>query len=272
MGEALRDSVILVAILVATAALLRGGSWLWYRIARRGRVRLVIHPVSVATTSEPEIDPDALAVRIRAYVGGESAIGTQVVVPGSTGPVGQAVPAEAPGGPDNWVAVLMWLAFARQPAYHVHLTMTGPRSVVAEVIRSDGRSVAAQTFTHDPDEDVVAALGCFCIQQIRRHRSYVRRTPRWERWNPDSDGYRHYRMGLTAESRGLAEQAIDVWSEAARSAYKQAVAHYAEAARLDPGNLRSGFVGGTSSNSLPPARSARPVPVLRPTNGRATLS
>jgi hypothetical protein len=232
---------MLVAVVIAIAVLLRIGSWLWYAVARGGRLRLVIHPIKVVAglESEPQFDPTTLSVRIRAFIGEEATIGTQVVVPGSTGLVGPTVPAEAPGAPDNWVAALMWLAFAREPTYHVHLTLTDPLRVVAEITRSsDGRSVAARTFSEANDKELVAALGCFCIQYVRRQRSYVRRTPRWERWNPDSDGYRSYRAGLAAESRGLAKQAENVRSESARDEYRLAISHYAHAARLEPGNLR----------------------------------
>jgi tetratricopeptide (TPR) repeat protein len=233
----LRGIVALAGVLLALALLTRLLSGLWFRWRARDGVPMVVYAIvddaaneesdggDTSRTPAEKAESDRLSrelvARIVTYIA-EDAPGP--LAPGvepagaheGGGPQHPPVtPTEAPDTTAAWVAALTWLALARRPAYEVRLVplarvrpdvaTKGKQSVAVE-IATGGRVVAAKVIT---GEDIVAEVGCYCIQQVSNQPDYLRRTPRWERWSADGRGYWEYRRGLALQRKGELEKARD---------------------------------------------------------------
>jgi hypothetical protein len=230
----LRGIVGLAGLLLALTLLIRLLSGLWFHWRARDGVPMVVYAI-VDDEVTPGSDGDSnngrvtesdlvrreLVARVVTYIAedppgplapGVEPVGSRVGGDRQHPPV---IPSEAPDTTAAWVAALTWLALARKPAYEVRLVpltrvqpdlaAAGRQSVAVEIAKG-ARVVAAKVIT---GEDIVAEIGCYCIQQVSNQRDYLRRTPRWERWSADGRGYWEYRRGLALQRKGELAQARD---------------------------------------------------------------
>jgi tetratricopeptide (TPR) repeat protein len=164
-----------------------------------------------------------------------------VIAPGAGRPAAPGVTAEAVEPQYGWAAALLRLAIAREPSFMVDVSW--PRNpgtadhnaAVVRISRTPGdRVVASGSFTGNEDE-LVGIIGCFCITFLRRQPRLRQRTPRWERWSQDPNGYRAYRDGLQNQRQGINTRSL-AEEEKARH-YEKALHYFDEAARIEPANL-----------------------------------
>jgi tetratricopeptide (TPR) repeat protein len=231
--DALNVPLILALCLVIVIAITRTVSSLWYMIQQRGRRPLVIRMGTDKGGSSSK--HASLDGRLLAYLAADGH-GDYVIAPGAGGPAAPRVTAEALEPSDGWAAALLRMAIAREPSYLADVTWPRARDggterrAVVRISRTPGdRIVASDSFTAKSDEDLVEIAGCFCITFLRRQPRIFRRTPRWERWSQDINGYRAYRDGLEHQRRGLIARS--------RKEYNIALDRFHEAARIEPANL-----------------------------------
>jgi hypothetical protein len=228
--------------LAIAVGLLRMMSWVVHRFRFRTGVPLVFHTLSAADQQQVKdaklFAGDDLVPKLMAYVA-EDPPGT--LVPGGLGTSGPVTAAEEAGEKGDWAAMLLALAVARRPGYHVQLSVVdaedsdeeqdekeekrakgrrkapGPdrmTKVTVTIFRQPGGRIVASTTIEKTWKELISHIGAFCIYQVGSQRAVQRRTPRWEQWH-SADAYRHYREGLTSRRLALESQlkAIQVTSQ-----------------------------------------------------------
>jgi tetratricopeptide (TPR) repeat protein len=225
--NAFEPSFELALGLVLAVALAHVVSFAWYRLRQRGQRPLVVQ-LRTNADADPQAADLALNAMLLAYLAADGH-GAYVIAPGAGTSAAPVVPAEAIQSADNWLAAILHLAIAREPAFRVDVTWRSGGGASAKHEAAvhvsgvpGGRIVASDSFYEDTEELLVEAVGCFCIIFLRRQPRFLRHTPRWERWGSDITGYRAYRRGL--ECQRLAQ-------------YENALECFREAARKEPGNL-----------------------------------
>jgi len=240
LADAFKVPLTLALGLAALIAVTRTVSSLWYRLEHRGRHPLVIRAGGAKDERRDETEHESLNERLLAYLAADGQ-GDYVIAPGAGRPAAPGVTAEAVEPQYGWGAALLRLAIAREPSYMVDVSW--PHSpgtadhcaAVVRISRTPGdRVVAAGSFTGNEDE-LVGIIGCFCITFLRRQPRLLRRTPRWERWSQDPNGYRAYRNGLQHQRQGINTPSL-AESEKAHH-YQKALHYFDEAARIEPANL-----------------------------------
>jgi tetratricopeptide (TPR) repeat protein len=233
--DAFKVPLVLAICLTVLIAVTRTASYLWYFIEHRGR-----HPLVIRTSGVDGQRNDTknahLNDRLLAYLAADGQEG-YVIAPGAGGPAAPGVTAEALEPRQGWGGTLLRLAIAREPSYVVDVSWPrGPdapseRPAVVRISRTPGdRVVASASFPEGSEDELVGIIGCFCITFLRRQPRLLRRTPRWERWSQDPNGYRAYRDGLEHQRRGTTMRSAEEYSLALR--------YFDEAARIEPANLR----------------------------------
>jgi hypothetical protein len=225
--RAFESSFELALGLVLAVALLHVASFAWYRLRQRGQRPLVVQLRTNDDAGQQTADV-ALNAMLLAYLAADGH-GAYVIAPGAGTSGAPGVPAEAMQSADNWLAAILHLAIAREPAFRVDVAWRTSGEASARHDASvhvsgipGGRIVASDSFSEDTEELLVEAVGCFCIIFLRRQPRFLRHTPRWERWGSDITGYRAYRSGLEYQRQ---------------SQYENALERFHEAARKEPGNL-----------------------------------
>jgi tetratricopeptide (TPR) repeat protein len=240
IADAFKVPLILALGLAALIAVIRTASWLWYRLEHHGRHPLMIRTSSARDERRDQTEHESLNERLLAYLAADGQ-GDYVIAPGAGRPAAPGVTAEAVEPQYGWGATLLRLAIAREPSFMVDVSW--PHSpgtadhcaAVVRISRTPGdRVVASGSFTGNEDE-LVGKIGCFCITFLRRQPRLLRRTPRWERWSQDPNGYRAYRDGLLHQRQGINTRSLAEHEKLAE--YKKALHYFDEAARIEPANL-----------------------------------
>jgi tetratricopeptide (TPR) repeat protein len=239
ISDAFSVPLILASTLASLVLVLRAASWVWYLTRQRGRRPLVIRMDFEKEGQADDVKRTALSGKLLAYLAADGH-GDYVIAPGGGGRAAPRVAAEALEPDKGWETFLLRLAVTREPSYVVDATWSEPgvtateHNAVVRISRVPGdRVVASRSFTEESNDDLVKAVGCFCIAFFRDQPQIKRNTPRWERWSEDINGYRAYREGLFHQKRVLSSRPI------ARSPkrYRIALSYFHEAARIEPGNL-----------------------------------
>ena len=207
--------------LVLAVALTHAVSFFWYRLQQRGQRPLVVQLRTNYDGTRQAADP-ALDARLLAYLAADGQ-GAYVIAPGAGTSAAPVVPAEALQPADSWMAAVLHLALAREPAFRVDVAWraadgTNARHEAAVRVSRipGGRIVASDSFYEATEDLLVEAVGCFCIIFLRRQPRFLRHTPRWEGWGQDISGYRAYRRGLECQRQSQYESALECFHEAAR--------------------------------------------------------
>lgn len=255
IGTAVEIAIVILVIV----GLLRTLTWITNRIKFRKGVPLVFHPLT--STDQKQVNDsgstfaaDDLVPKLIAYIA-EDPPGT--LVPGGLGASAPATSASAEKQESDWWVVLLTLAFARSPGYHVQLSVVdaprpkleaaidavdsmrrgprGPLTVAVTIFYQPGGRVVAATTIKQPAEDIIDHIGAFCVYQVGTQRAVRRRTPRWEQWH-SPDAYRLYRKGLHTRRKALEVQAELLSAEAEAEQASREAAELTDEARkqLDP--------------------------------------
>jgi tetratricopeptide (TPR) repeat protein len=220
---------------------------MWYFIRQRGRRPLVVR-INVDSAQGHSTAHGALDGRLLAYLAAD-AYGNYVIAPGAGGPAAPSVTTEALEPSYGWQAALLRMAVARQPSYLVDVGWSevkragdGQRhQAVVRISRTPGdRIVASDSFREQSEDDLIQAVGCFCITLLRGLSRTLQQTPRWERWGQSIQGYRAYRRGLEYQQRAELRPVTSEQRHAGRHElddYKHALQCFHEAARYEPANL-----------------------------------
>jgi hypothetical protein len=231
LGGAFELPLLLAAVVALLIGVFRLG-WTCRFLMRRGRRPLVIQVEYGNAESEHGEDYGVLDARLLSYLSFDD-LGGYVIAPGADGAAAPGVPAES----QEPIPALLRIAFPTEPAYRVDVTWPGPGQrgstlqATVRISRIPGeRIVASRSFTGASTDALVEAIGSYCVIFLLSQPSIVRSTPRWERWNQDYVGYLHYRRALDIERREDEETT-------SLRAYREALAHYDQAARSNPANM-----------------------------------
>ncbi len=246
-------AVLIVLLVVATV------SRVVNRLARRGGTPVVfsasaVHGHAAHAHDEASIDRQqhdeeekALVARVRQYSTKDSGI-VSVHSPGGAEAAGPGVSAREPHAtPEGLMSSLMTIPVGGRRAYNVHIQLLDApnhrvhassrhpeplRAGVEIVLEPKDRVIASFVAEKRCEDDLVEEIGCLCCQHIGNEREFLRRTPRWERWNPNGQAYRSYRKGLEAEQRALGFEC------GKKDRYLRKALHlYDDGIRREPGNL-----------------------------------
>jgi tetratricopeptide (TPR) repeat protein len=243
VADALAVPLVLALGLAAIIAITHSVSWLWHVIRQRGRRPLVV-VIDPTGDADDSVDHSMLNDRLLAYIAADPQRG-YVIAPGAGGPAAPRVTTEALERNYGWPAAVLRLAIARQPAFLVsvnwyagdHNGKHREHRAVVRVSRIPGdRIVASGSFTAEGEEHIIEAVGCCCIAFLRSQPRLLRYTPRWERWNQGSAGYRAYRRALDYQQR-IELTNPSIVRPYDNNDYKEALANFGEAARIEPANL-----------------------------------
>ena len=233
--DAFKVPLVLAICLAVLIAVSRMASYLWYFIEHRGRHPLVIRTGGGAEAQRNDAGNISLNDRLLAYLAADGQDG-YVIAPGAGGSAAPGVTAEALEPHQGWGAALLRLGIAREPSYMVDVSWphgpeaAGQRMAVVRISRTPGdRVVASGSFAGCNEDTLVGIIGCFCITFLRRQPRLLRRTPRWERWSQDPNGYRAYRDGLEHQRRGITTRSPEEYQVALRC--------FGQAASIEPANL-----------------------------------
>ena len=235
LWDSLADAFTVPLLLAAGLAILIGLLhlvWTVRFLIRRGRRPLVIQVEYGKEGIEGREKYGVLDATLLSYLSFDG-LGSYVIAPGADGAAAPAVPAESL----EPTTALLRFAFPVEPAYRVDVTWPGQvqpddklRATVRISRRPGDRIVASRSFTAESTQALVEAIGSYCVIFVLSQPRIVRSTPRWERWNQDYTGYLYYRRGLRIEQQeGEPTTSLD--------AYREALGHFTQAARIDPANI-----------------------------------
>ncbi|MGC1756524.1 tetratricopeptide repeat protein [Trebonia sp.] len=233
LADALAVPLILAVGLAILIGLLRFVTSLSFLIEHRGLRPLVMQVEYGKAALEGGENYGVLDARLLSYLASDG-LGAYIIAPGAGGSAAPVVPAAA----QESSAALIRFAFPSEPAYRVDVTWPGPVTqrddelrATVRISRTPGdRIVATRSFTEDNTEALIEVIGAFCVTFLLGQPRILRRTPRWERWNQDINGYLAYRRGLGAEPRGTE---VSTSLEDCRKALE----HFHHAARMNPANM-----------------------------------
>lgn len=289
--QALLTAVLLPAGLIVTLLAVRLLAACRYTLTRSRPLPIVVHPLNFEHNKPDFVDGQKSAMlelpsRLRDFVSEDENLRPRLA-PGPVSPVAPSVSSAAPGNSEgpSWNSFLLELVFPRaRPAYNLILVPEVPSvglGVGAQVVRSPGNKlVMARSFQASDMDELVTRIGGFCIEVVQEQPAVLRRSPRWEHWNPGS--YTAYRRALRCQQAGVADDAHKQFNDAAslapgnihvalrhgslhesRNEFKEAARTYNAASCLWKQNIDIGFrlaaatVNYVLSNQLPSADTTR---------------
>lgn len=190
------------------------------RIAQRGKIPVTIDARELQNSgSDAEVgissevrELDLLVARVQEYITKDARL-PAASSPGGAGATVPATPTDTATSAEGFIASLI-AGLTRKSSYDIHLKLFGEaapptnqptrstqkRTVGIEIVREPkGRVVAAGTISGFNEVELIEEIGCFCLRHIDIQSNYLRRTPRWERWDSDIEAYQWFRRGLACE-------------------------------------------------------------------------